>query len=115
MDPQTQSMPPPPRKRKRPAIVHREGTLRYKYMDFKEFKKYYYINMEIDDQNWIRKEWDKAEHAALFDIMGKKVECVRVLIDDISEDMPPPSSRTPTERRQSWPRDTERNVRSRKV
>ena len=94
----------PPRKRWKPGVVNRIGSLNYKYMNWKEFKEYYYSKMLIDDFEWIKQAWNNAEFAALFtERDGKKVECVRVLIGDITSDMPPPSSRTPAERRQGWP------------
>ena len=47
---------------------------------------------------------ENAEFVALFtEDDGKKVECVRVVFGDIPSGMPPPSSRTPAERKQGWP------------
>ena len=99
-----EEMGPPQRKRWKPSVINRIGTLNYKYMDWKEFKEYHYSKLLIDDFKWIKQAWNNAEFAALFtERDGKKVECVRVLIGDITSDMPPPSSRTPAERRQGWP------------
>ena len=84
--------------------VERSGILQYEYMTWREFKKYHYIHNQIDDFSWVKKAWNNAEFAALFtEDDGKKVECVRVLLGDISSGMPPPSPRTPTERKQGWP------------
>ena len=99
-----EEMGPPPRKRWKPGVVNRIGALNYKYMNWKEFKEYYYGKMLVDDFKWIKKQWNDAEHAALFQGKdGKHEETVRVLIGDITSDMPAPSSRTPAERRQGWP------------
>ena len=102
MEPPTE-MAPPPRKRFMWPVA-RSGILRYKYMTWREFKKYHYEENEIDDFSWVKKQWKNAEFAALFtEDNGKKVECVRVLLGDIPIGMPPPSSRTPAERKKGWP------------
>ena len=101
----------PPRKRWKPGVVNRIGSLNYKYMNWKEFKEYHYSKLLIDDFEWIKQAWNNAEFAALFtERDGKKVECARVLIGDITSDMPPPSSRTPTERKQEWPRSSPADI-----
>ena len=47
----------PPRKRWKPGVVNRIGSLNYKYMNWKEFKEYYYSKMLIDDFKWIKQAW----------------------------------------------------------